>query len=167
MVLLHLQYDIYHSPVPTAFVRSAPSINLDSVVITPLPLRAISTFKLTDCMTVILTSEIGRGATGVTHRGTLEVEYSDEFVPLDVVVKLAFHNEQKDALRNEYEVYRCLRLEGILRGVTTVLGFFTDSEGGPCALVMLYAGVSLDTQLERSLSISDQYVDAFPQFIRY
>lgn len=117
-------------------------------------------------MTVVLTSEIGRGATGVAHRGTLEVEYLSGFVPLDVVVKLAFHNEQKDALRNEYEVYRCLRLGKIFKGVTTVLGFFTDSEGGPCALVMLYAGVSLDKQLGRSLSISDRYVDSFSQFIQ-
>lgn len=94
----------------------------------------------------------------MVHRGTLEVEGSDEFFPLDVVVKLSFSSEQRNALRSEYEVYRRLGLRGVLRGITTALGFFDDSEGGPCALVLPYAGVSLATVPERFLSISDRYV---------
>jgi hypothetical protein len=93
----------------------------------------------------------------VVHRGTLEVESSDESVPLDVVVKLSFSSEQRDALRSEYEVYRQLGLKGVLKGITTALGFFDESEGGPCALVMPYAGVSLVMEPERVLWSSDRY----------
>ena len=36
-------------------------------------------------------------------------------------------------------------LEGVLKGIMTVLGFFNDCEGDPSALAMLSAGVSLAT----------------------
>ncbi|KAM6501449.1 hypothetical protein JOM56_004463 [Amanita muscaria] len=57
----------------------------------------------------------------------------------------------------EYEVYRRLRSKGVLRCISTVLGFFDDSKDGTCALVMLYAGVplALVTELQRILSVSD------------
>jgi hypothetical protein len=55
---------------------------------------------------------------------------------VDVVVKLAFDSEQRDALRDE--VYCRLRSK-VLQYVATVLRFFDDSECGPCAIVMLYA----------------------------
>jgi hypothetical protein len=73
-------------------------------------------------------------------------------MPLDIVVKLAFDVEQRDALKSEY---CCLRSKGILRGIATPLGFFDDSEGGACALVMLYAGVPLIAVPWCNLSISD------------
>jgi hypothetical protein len=76
-------------------------------------------------------------------------------MPLDVVVKLAFDVEQRDALKNEYDIYCCLMSKGILRGIATPLGFFDDSEGGACALIMLYAGVPLIAVPRRNLSISD------------
>ena len=94
----------------------------------------------------------------MVHRGTLMSEIWHNAVPLEVIVKLAFDIEQRKALRSEYEVYRHLRLKAVNQGVTTVLGFFDDAEGGPCALVMLYAGIPLSTDLPGSLSISDWYV---------
>jgi hypothetical protein len=93
----------------------------------------------------------------VVHRGTLTPEIWHNAIPLDVVVKFAFEIEQRKALRNEYEVYRRLRLKEVDQGVTTALGFFDDAEDGACALVMLYAGVPLSTILEGGLSISDWY----------
>jgi hypothetical protein len=162
VVLLFLRYDIYDSPIPATFLRSAPPIMAGSKFPAPplLP-RDISTYGLDECLPIVLTSEIGDGATGIVHRGTLQLE---GYVPLDIVVKLAFANEQRHALRDEYEVYCRLRLKGILRGITTVLGFFDDCEGGPCALAMLYAGVSLATEPERVLSVSDRWVSG-PQLI--
>jgi hypothetical protein len=158
VVLLYLQYDIYNSPIPAVFVCSAPSITTGTrVSAPPLCPRAISLYQLKDCLTIVLTSEVGRGTTGVVHCGTLEVESSDESVPLDVVGKLSFSSEQRDALRSEYEVYRQLGLKGVLKGITTALGFFDESEGGPCALVMPYTGVSLVMEPERVLSSSDRY----------
>ena len=89
----------------------------------------------------------------MAHRCRLDADGLDGFTPLDVVVKLAF-GEQREALRNEYRTYRFLRSNGVVKGITTVLGFFDDCEGGPSALVMLYAGV----QLERVLSVSEWWV---------
>ena len=104
-----------------------------------------------DLMSVLM-SEIGDGATGIVHCSTLQLE---AYAPLDIIVKLAFANEQRHALRDEYNVYRCLRLKGVLRGITMVLGFFNDCKGGPCALAMFYAGVSLATEPECVLPVSD------------
>lgn len=106
----------------------------------------------------MLTSEVGQGAIGIVHRGTLKLNNGDRSAPLDVVVKLAFDSQQRDMLRTEYETYRRLRSKGIVRGVTT-LGFFDDTEDGPCALVMLYAGGSLFDEPERILSVTDRYVN--------
>jgi hypothetical protein len=155
VLLLYLRYGVYNSQYPATFLRSAPAITEDKTIPALLPLRAISLCQTEDCLTVVLTSEIGHGASGVVHRGTLHVESSDESVPLDVVVKLAFDSEQRDALKNEYEIYRLLRSNAVVQGIATVLGFFDDVEGGPSALVMLYAGVSLEMEPERDLSSSE------------
>lgn len=156
VVLLYLQYDVYDSPIPALFLRTTPSIIAPTRCPTPpLSPRSVHTYGLEECLNVVLTSEIGQGATGTVHRGTLEPGISDGTIPLDVVVKLAFDTEQRDALKSEYDVYRCLRSKGILRGITTPLGFFDDSEGCACALVMLYAGVSLIAVPQHNLSISD------------
>jgi hypothetical protein len=144
MVLLYLQYDIYDSQIPASFLRSAPSIMTHTRCPTPpFSSRAIHSYGLEDCLTIVLTSEIGRGATGVVHRGTLKPEICDGVMPLDVVVKLAFDSEQRDALKSEYEVYRRLKSKGVHQGIATALGIFDDSEGCACALVLLYAGVPL------------------------
>ena len=101
---------------------------------------------------IVLTSEVGAGATGVAHGGTLTAESSDGCVSLDVVVKLAFDSEQRDALQCEYEVYRLLGSKGVVSGIATTLGFFDDFEGhGPSALIMLNAGVPLGTTREQAL----------------
>jgi hypothetical protein len=71
---------------------------------------------------------------------------------------LAFDGQQQDILRTEYETYRYLWSKGILGGLATTLGFFDDTEDGPCALVMLYVSDSLLGQPERILSVSDWYV---------
>lgn len=105
-------------------------------------------------MTVVLTSEIGFGSTGVVHRGELTCQ-QDSTTSLDVAVKLAFNTEQQDALRNEYKVYRYLRSKGVLRGIPTALGFFDDSEGTTCALVTVYAGVPVSTESQGDFSVSD------------
>jgi len=153
VVLLFLRYDIYDSPIPATFLRSAPPIMAGTKFPTPPLLPPdISTYGLDKCLPIVLTSEIGHGATCIVHRGMLQLE---ESVPLDIVVKLAFDKEQRHALKDEYEIYHRLRLKGVLRGITTVLGF-DDCEGDPCALVMPYAGISLATELEHVLPVSDR-----------
>ena len=159
MLLLYFQYGIYDSPIPASFTRSAPPIMAKAKFpAPPLSPRTTRTYTPNECLFIVLTSEIGQGATGIVHRGTLKPNNGDGSAPLDVVVKLAFDNQQRDMLRAEYETYRRLRSKGVLRGLTTTLGLFDDTEDGPCALVMLYAGDSLFDQPERILSASDWYV---------
>ena len=159
LLLLYLQYGVYDSPIPSSFIRSAPPIMAKATFpVPPLSPRAIHTYTLYECLSIVLTSEIGWGATGVVHRGTLKVQNGDGFVPLDVVVKLAFNSQQRGMLKTEYETYSRLRSKGIVRGLTTALGFFDDTEDGPCALVMLYAGDSLVDKPDRVLSASEWYV---------
>lgn len=117
----------------------------------------IDSALLEDCLSIVLTSEIGNGGTGVVLGGQLEVKATKGLAPLDVVVKLAFNHVQRDSLRNEYEIYRQLCSKGVVKGIPTALGFFDDSEGGPSALVMSFAGVSLATE-PKQLSLSQQYV---------
>jgi hypothetical protein len=124
----------------------------------PAPPQAIHTYKPNEYLAIVLTSEIRRGATSIAHRGTLRLNNGDGFVQLEVVVKLAFDNWQQDMLRTEYEIYCRLLSKGVLRGITTTLGLFDDTEAGPCALVMLYAGESLFDKPERVLSVSERYV---------
>jgi hypothetical protein len=98
-----------------------------------------------DYPNLLMKSEIGHGATGEVLRGTLEVEASEGSVLLDVAVKLALSSEQRAALRNEYATYHRLRSKAVTSGIVAPLGLFydVDPEGGPSALVMPYAGVSL------------------------
>ena len=135
-----------------------PSLSLPKLPTPPFSPRAIGTYRIDECLPIILTSEFGQGATGIAHRGTLELQISERPVSLDVVVKLAFEPEQQEDLRAEYEVYRLLRSKGVVEGITTALGLFDDCEGGPCALVMLYSGVSLKEDPEPLLSVSEWYV---------
>jgi hypothetical protein len=60
---------------------------------------------------------IRRDATGVVYYGTLKP--NGIAIPLDVVIKLTFNSEQRDALRSEYEVNRCLRSKGVHGCITT------------------------------------------------
>ena len=92
----------------------------------------------------------------MVHRGKLTTYDAATSLPVDVAVKLALDIEQRDALRNEYKVYRYLRSKGVLRGITTALGFFDDSDDSASALVTLYASVPLSTgELQGDLSVSD------------
>ena len=137
--------------IPSTFVRSAPAVTEGEKPPALLSPQAISACRDEDCLIIVLTSEVGAGATGVAH-GTLTAESSDGCVSLDVVVKLAFDSEQRDALKREYEVYRLLESKGVINGIATTLGFFDDFEGhGPSALIMLNAGVPLGTPPEQAL----------------
>ena len=51
-----------------------------------------------------------------------------------------------------------MMLKGVLKGIMMVLGFFNDCEGDPSTLVMLSAGVSLTTEPEHVLPVSNWWV---------
>ena len=153
VVLVYHRYGVYDSPFPATFIRCARPFF-------PRTTHHPSRPEDSERLAIVLTSEIGQGATGVVHHGTLvpSGEIWDDAIPMmDIVVKLAFDIEQRKDLKREYKIYRRLKLKGIHRGITTVLGLFDDSEDGARALVMLYSGVPLSEDLlqQGKLSISD------------
>lgn len=150
--MLYLQYGVYDSPSPSTFIRASP--NGDPV---PRPsLRIFQNYRLDECLSIVLKSEIGHGATGKVLRGTLSVEASSACVLLDIVVKFALGSERGAALRDEYKIYHLLRKSGVTAGITTPLGLFDDVEGGVSALVMPYVGTPLAAMPEFVLTRSYQ-----------
>ncbi|KAK2459413.1 hypothetical protein APHAL10511_008568 [Amanita phalloides] len=107
VVHLYLRYGIYDSPVPATFLRSTSIMAHTRGPTPPFTLRGIRTCGPEECMTIVITSEIGHGATGVVHRSTLELDL---------------------------EVYRRLRSKEVCRGIATTLGYFDDSEDACHAL---------------------------------
>jgi hypothetical protein len=93
---------------------------------------------------LVITSEIGTGATGIVHGGTLEVELPDQSVSLEVVAKLAFSDHQKERLAHEHAIY-CYLSSRHITGIPTLLGFFSSVDGGPSALLMTHNGVSVSS----------------------
>ena len=154
IIHMYLRYDVYDSPVPSSFIRALPL---------PMPPNCPgSQFSprnhprgLDECMTVVITSEVGQGATGVALRGTLKPESMEGAAALDVIVKLAFDDGQRDSLKKEYKLYLHLRTEGLQQGITPIIGFFDDTDGFACALVMLYAGVPI-SDLGRNLTATER-----------
>jgi len=152
VVLLYLQYGVYDSPNPSTFIRASP--NGDPA---PRPSPQIfQNYQLDECLSIVLNSEIGHGATGKVLRGTLSVEASSACVLLDIVVKLAIGSERGAALRDEYKIYHLMKKIGVTAGITTPLGLFDDVEGGVSALVMPYAGTPLADVPEFVLTRSHQ-----------
>ena len=158
LALVYLQYGIYDSPVPASFSRSKPSLSLCTVGLSPPPSpKSKKRYSADEYITFLLTSEIGHGATGVVHGATLELVTSDGLtLTHEVVVKLAFADEQQDGLRDEYDIYWHLAQQGV-KGVATVLGLFDDLEGCAAALVMTYAGLALHSR-KGLLSSSERFV---------
>lgn len=143
LALIYLQYDVYNSPAPASFIRhDSSSKNL--------------TYEPHEYLSVILTSRIGRGATGVLHSGRLELETSDgRKLVYEVAVKLAFLEEQCTRLEHEYSIYRHLAAANV-KGIMGALGLFRDLEGQTMALVLTYGGISLwERDSRRGLPISD------------
>jgi hypothetical protein len=103
-------------------------------------------------MILTLTSEIAEGATGIIHGATLRLQNSDGTDSIDVIVKLALLEEQKDALRNEYAMYQLA--SKCVKGIPTVLGLFDEIEGGPALLIMTHEGICLHR--DRAVSSSQR-----------
>jgi len=139
---MHFQYGIYDSPVPAAFIRAVAPL--------PTPPRSPQhrrVFQAAERLVLVITSEIGTGATGIVHGGTLEVELPGQSISLGVVAKLAFSDHQKERLAHENAIYRYLSSTHIT-GIPTLLGFFSSIDGGPSALLMTHRGVSVSSNIQ-------------------
>lgn len=82
VILLYLQYGIYDSPRPSTFIRASPNGDPGPRP----PSKVVQNYQLEECLSIVLQSEIGHGATGEVLRGTLSVEASACCVLLDIVV---------------------------------------------------------------------------------
>jgi hypothetical protein len=132
---------VYDSPIPSSFLRCGASLSPLSEL--PPALKTKDKYNSHEYFVLVLTSQIAEGATGIVHGAILELETFDgQSLTQDVIVKLAFSDKQKERMRNEYAVYRHLTKANV-SGIPQVLGLFEDLEGGPMALVMSNAGVSL------------------------
>ncbi|KAJ6458408.1 hypothetical protein C8R47DRAFT_1163195 [Mycena vitilis] len=155
LVLLYIQYDVYNSPVPASFIRSAPAL-VESVPDRPFTRPPVKRrYEQNECITITLTSEIAAGATGIAHTAILKVTTAGGATAEEtVVVKITFTSEQQDRLRHEYDVYRRLA-DSDVQGVPKIYGIFDDLEGGAIVLVMSRCGESLLTlRPDPSASIS-------------
>jgi len=143
LLYLHLFYDIYASPYPSAFHRKIPEAARPEQAPTPPPSRGNEEAR--HSFHILLTCELNQGSTGIVHTGTMEVEPSE--LTLQVAVKLGFSKSEKVTLEKEYELYSHLRTKDV-QGIPQAIGLFVedeyvDGEEGPYALVMAFAGVSL------------------------
>lgn len=139
VLLIHFQYGIYNTPFPAFFMRFPSPKSPASGVLTP---RRKPILRPDERLMPVVTSEISDGATGVVHGGVLEIESSGSCLFLDVVIKLAFTDQQRDSLRHEYSIYRHLTPKHV-SGIPTPLGLFNSLGDGPSALLMTHGGVPI------------------------
>ncbi|KII83383.1 hypothetical protein PLICRDRAFT_451808 [Plicaturopsis crispa FD-325 SS-3] len=143
VLLMHLQYDIYHTVNPGIFRRGA-RINTAPGLTSPSTTPPLTRFPTNERLILVLTSELGGGAVGIVHGGILTVESSrKKSSSLKVAAKLSFTPRQQKALLHEISVYKHMAAQGV-EGVPIILGDWHDSEeDGPSCLLMTYAGLSL------------------------
>ncbi|KAF8074046.1 hypothetical protein FPV67DRAFT_783384 [Lyophyllum atratum] len=133
LMLLELRYGVYNSPAPASLLRTH-SIQKD-------------TYGPEEYFSIVFTSRIAGGATGVAHGATLRLLAADgEVRCVDVVVKLSFKSAQKERLRHEYTIYEHLATRGV-KGIPFVYGLFEDVETDTMALVMSHVGTALKSLL--------------------
>ncbi|KAJ6481948.1 hypothetical protein C8R45DRAFT_1003556 [Mycena sanguinolenta] len=154
LMLVRIEHDIYHSPVPASFIRSAPSLAIPGLSAPSTSVKRA--YQQHEYFSVTLTSRIGDGATGIVHSAILSAtsKEGDTFED-SAVVKFAFLKDQQRRMRHEYEVYQHLTNHGVT-GVPQVYGMFEDLEGGPIALVMRHCGKTL-----RRLKPDDVSLESF------
>lgn len=73
---------------------------------------------------LILTSQLGHGAMGVTHGGFVQTGSEPGHPRLKVAAKLAFTDDQQEDIVHEHTVYMHLKAKGV-RGIPTVYGIST------------------------------------------
>ncbi|KAG6908551.1 hypothetical protein DXG01_004184 [Tephrocybe rancida] len=131
LALLEIRYGAYNSPSPASFLRLGTSPR--------------KTYNADQYLSVVLTSRIASGATGVVHGAQLNILVDGKTRNLDVVVKLAYKPERIKRMRHEYGVYMHLASRGVVTGIPAVFGLFEDVESDTVALIMSHVGTCLWT----------------------
>ncbi|KDQ19252.1 hypothetical protein BOTBODRAFT_51699 [Botryobasidium botryosum FD-172 SS1] len=143
-----LRYGIYDSVSPACFSRTHPSLcsGASTALPEPHPLQPSPgkmSYEPDKYVTLALVSEYDSCAIGAVHDAVLEVGVGNgEYQMRDAVFKLAFDEDQKARLLNEYKIYRRMAAKDVCE-VPAVLGVYQEIEGGPLAMVMTHEGMSL------------------------
>jgi len=122
---MHFQYG-----APATFIRVV------QMPTTPSSPQRQRVFQADECLMLVVTSEIGTGATGLPG----------QCISLYVVVKLAFSDHKKERLAHENPI----------SGIPTLLGLFSAVDRSS-ALLMTYNGVPVSSNVQ-PLSSSTQSV---------
>ncbi|KIM42894.1 hypothetical protein M413DRAFT_125311 [Hebeloma cylindrosporum] len=156
IALVNLQYGPYCSPTPASFIRIGPSC---APVFQPelIQMQNLKRKYLAhEYFTLVLDEPRGEGSTGIIHPATLEAQVKlpsgeiSTFKSSNLVLKLAFSNDQQKRLRHEFGVYSHLAQKQV-KGVVTVHGLFCDSDSGVLGLLMDNGGQNLrQREMERT-----------------
>lgn len=123
---------------------------------------------MNECFTVILNAKLGAGFTGVLHHAKLEVfKGKNSTSSHDIVVKLAFTDEQRERMNHEYRVYSRLASSGVQGCIPDVYGLFEDLEGGALALLMSHEGVTLWKHSPAEPGVQEVKVSTAVRYVYY
>lgn len=159
-LLISLHFDQFDSPSPSCFIRIGTTCvrGLFQEGFTAPPRRTL--YNTSQYMTAKLRSPFGRGAIGVAHRATIELAGpTGETIQHQCIVKFAFAEEARAALKKEFDMYQHLAKKDVVSGVIRVHGLFEDTETDTLALIMDYGGYSLRRrEFEDDKEFSRDYV---------
>lgn len=149
-MLIYLRYDVYNSPAPTSFLRHKASSSKPF-------------YRPHEYITIVLTSYLGHGATGILHGGRMELETHDgQRLVYHIAVNLAFNPEQRRRLKREYGIYTHMEAANV-KGIMNTVGLFRDVEGYTLALVMRHGGISLwDREIREGKEITGRATTVSP-----
>lgn len=150
VLLLHMQYNVCDTMKPAIFYCGAHVKGVLSPALTPATL-----FLINECVSLFLTSELGKDKSGVLYNGVLEVEWDEKNSTIPaVMVKLAFTEEHQQNLVQEWLVHKYLLMESTA-GIPSIIGiFYHDNDEGPSCFLSYHTGVLLADRKE--LFSSDQ-----------
>ncbi|KIM42885.1 hypothetical protein M413DRAFT_125221 [Hebeloma cylindrosporum] len=156
IALVNLKYGPFCSPTPASFIRIGPSC---APIFQPelLPMQKLKRKYLAhEYFTLVLDEPRGEGSTGIVHPAALEAQVklpSGEVSTMkssNLVLKLAFSNQQQKRLRHEFDVYSHLARKQV-KGVIPVHGLFRESDSGVLGLLMDNGGQNLrQREMERT-----------------
>ena len=137
-----------NSPSPVAFMRRgcgiAPGIPCANNAKwgSKTELRA-QEYQVHEYLELFVKPDFNSGATGQVHKATIRMTLADgRLLSLPAIIKVAFHDLQRERLRHEYVVYEYLAKKGV-KCVATIFGLFEDINDESSALIMSDAGTSL------------------------
>ena len=138
----------FNSPSPAAFIRKGCGItpgvpcaggDYQKAKMEPLA-REHQTHEYIE---LLLTPRSKSGATGQVHKATIRIALSDgSLLSSPAVVKIAFHDFQRERLRHEHSVYKHMAKKRV-KSVASIFGLFQDVDNKSSALIMSDAGISL------------------------